>query len=177
MFQGETVAHVRTRIVAVEISDHTRLHFDLDITCRLHLLVSDILILEVDTGNIGRRNNVRTQYETGNRNDPRRNSIRQHQPPETHSAGKHRNDLRVVSQLGGKENNRNEREQRTEQVGKIRNKVHVIVQDDCLQRHIRLQELIDLFVYVENYRDRDNQDDRENIRSEKLLDDIPVYPF
>ena len=132
MLQRETITHIRTRIVAVEIGYHARFHFNLDIAGIFYLFISDILILEVNTCNICRRNNERAQYKTGYRNNPRRNSIRQHKPPETHAAGKHRNNLRIVCQLRGKEDNRNKREQRTEQVGKVRDKVHVIIQDNGL---------------------------------------------
>ena len=41
--------------------------------------------------------------------------------------------------------------------------VHVIVEDNRIQRNVRTQELVDLLIYIEDDRDSDNQGNRKDI--------------
>ena len=177
MLERETVAHVRAGIVAVEIGDHARLDLQLGIAYIVYLLVLDVLVLEVDTDLVGGRDDERVQDEGHARDDGRRDAIGQHEPPETHAAGQHRDDLRVVRQLRREEDDGDEGEQWAEQVREVGNEVQVIVHDDRLQRNVGVQELVDLLVDVEHDRDGYDQEDGEHVGSQELLDDIPVYPF
>lgn len=120
---------------------------------------------------------IGVQHERAERDDPGRNRVGQHQPPETHPARQHGDHFRIVCQLRGEEDDGDESEQRAEQIGEIGDEVHVIVEDDRFQRHVRAQELVDLLVDVEDDRDGDDQGNRKDISAQELLDDIPVYPF
>ena len=53
-------------------------------------------------------------------------------PLKAHTGGEHRNNFGVFCQFGGKENNSNEYEQRTEQIGEIGDKVHVVFKDNFI---------------------------------------------
>ena len=55
--------------------------------------------------------------------------------------------------------------------------IAIIVENDRFQRYVRTQELVDLLVYIEDDRDGDNQDDRKDVSTQELFDDVPVYPF
>ena len=105
------------------------------------------------------------------------NHVRPQQTLKGDTRREHGNDLRVTRQLCSEEDDGNEDEERTEEVGKIRNEVRVIVEDNGAQRCVILREFCEVLIDIEDDRDRDNQRNREEISPYKLLDDIPVYPF
>ena len=177
MLQREAIAHVGAGIVAVEVGDHARLDLQLGVLHVIDLLILDILVLEVDTGRRGGRDDVGVQGEGHDRDHRRRDAVGQHQPPEAHATGQHRDDLRPIRQFGGEEDHGDKGEERAEQVGVIGDEVEIIIHDDRLQGHVGIEKLVDLLVDVEHHRDRDDQGNREDVGPQELLDDIPVYPF
>ena len=83
----------------------------------------------------------------------------------------------VLCQLGGKENNSNENEQRTEQIGEIGDKVHVVFKDDLIPGSFMLHQFVHLFVEIEYHCNRNDQCNSKYVCPQELLDDIPVQPF
>ncbi len=77
-------------------------------------------------------------------------------------------------QFGSKEDNGNKDKQRTEQIGEIRNKVHVIIKDNRFQRGLIINEPVDILVHVKHYCNGNNQCNGKEVGPEKLLDDIYI---
>ena len=73
-------------------------------------------------------NDERTHHECCRSNDGGRDHIGAHHSFETHTGGEHGNDLRVLRQFGGKEDNGDEYEQRTEQIGEVGDEVQCSIQ-------------------------------------------------
>ena len=83
----------------------------------------------------------------------------------------------MVGQLRCKEDNRNEGEQRTEQIRIIGNEVQVVIENDGLQRYIGTEEFVDFLIDVEHDSNGNDQQNRKHIGPEELLDDVSVDPF
>ena len=58
------------------------------------------------------------------------------------------NDLAITRQFGCKEDNRDEYEQRTEHIHKIRNKIEVVVENNLFERSLILEEIVHLLGQV-----------------------------
>ena len=78
MLQRETVSHVRASVIAIEISDNTRLDLQLGVLYVVHLLVADILVLEIDTSLIRRGNDVSVQDKRHDSDNRSRDCVRKH---------------------------------------------------------------------------------------------------
>ncbi len=78
MLQRETVSHVRASVIAIEISDNTRLDLQLGVLHVVHLLVADILVLEINTSLIRRGNDVSVQDKRHDSDNRSRDRIRKH---------------------------------------------------------------------------------------------------
>ena len=91
-----------------------------------------------------------------------------------HSSGKDGDYLRIRRHLGSEEDYRDEHEQRTEHIHKVRHKVHVIVKDDGPQGRLVGHELVYLLAYVKYDHYNDDKDHRYEEGGHKLLEDIPV---
>ena len=109
-------------IVIIDIGYDTTVHFQLHVSDRVDFLGFDVFIFKVQTGNTTFGNDERTHHECCRSNDGGRDHIGAHHSFETHTGGEHGNDLRVLRQFGGKEDNGDEYEQRTEQIGEVRMK-------------------------------------------------------
>ncbi len=177
MLEREAVSHVGTGVVAVEIGDDAGLDLQLGVADVIHLLVADVLVLEIDPHLVGGRDDEGVQDERDDGDDAGRDGVGQHEPPEAHPAREHGDDLRVVGQLGGEEDDGDEGEQGAEEVGEVGDEVHVIIHDDRLEGHVGVEELVDLLVDVEHDGDGDDQRDGEDVRPQELLDDVPIDPF
>ena len=176
LVQREAIARLTIVLEAVDVGNDARVHLQLDVSCRICLSWLVILVLEVDTRHAALGDDVSSQPEGGNSNDAGRNHVGAQDALEAHARGKHGNDFRIFCQLGGEENDGNEHEQRAEQVGKIGDEVQVIVEDDGIPGSVVRHELVLLLVEVENDRNRDDQCDGENVRSQEFLDDVHVQP-
>ena len=73
--------------------------------------------------------------------------------------------------------NRDEHEQRTEQVGEVRDEVQVVVEDDGVPRGVMRHELVLFLVEVEHHRDGDDEYDGKDVRPQELLDDVPIQEY
>jgi hypothetical protein len=93
---------------------------------------------------------------------------------QTRARGKHRDDFGVFGQFRGEEDDRNEHEQRTEEVREIGYEVQVIIKDNGPTRSIVGHKLIDMLVVVEHYRYGNYQCYREEVGSKKLLYYVPI---
>ena len=177
MFQRKAIAHTRPGIIAVEIGNDTWLNLNLLVADVFDLLVLDVLVLKINACSGSRRNDVGIQHKGNRGNDGCRNGIGYHQPPETHAGGQHGNDFGMVGQLRCEEDNRNEGEQRTEQIRIIGNEVQVVIENDGLQRHIGTEEFVDFLIDVEHDSNGNDQQNRKHVGPEELLDDVSVDPF
>ena len=103
--------------------------------------------------------------------------VRDHQTMVTDTCGVHGDDLRVAGQFGGKEDDRNEDEQRAEHVHVVRKEGQVVLEDDLLERNLVLKEIVHFLREVEDDRDRQNQHDREKERTQEFLYYVPIEAF
>lgn len=99
-----------------------------------------ITVLKIQTGYISLRYDVCSQSESNNGNDCSRNHIGPHHSFKTHSGGEHGNDFRVFCQLGSKEDNSDKDKQGAEQIGEVRDEVHVIIKYNRFQRSFIIDE-------------------------------------
>ena len=122
------------------------------------------------------RYDVGSEQETAEGNDGGTHHVGAQQATETHARALHRDNLGIVGQFRGKENDGDEDEQRTEEVGKIGNEIDVVVENDLLHRGVATRELVDLLVEVENHGNHHDDGDEEDVGAEKLVDDVAVEP-
>ena len=88
---------------------------------------------------------------------------------ETDSAGQYTDYLRIRRHPRGKENDRNEYEQRTEHIHEIRYEVQIIIEDNGLYRCLSGHEIVHLLADVEDYHDSDNEQNRDKEGKHELL--------
>ena len=81
----------------------------------------------------------------------------------TDSGSHHSNDFGVTGELGCEEDDRDEYEQRTEHIHIIRYEVEIIIEDNLLQRHLIIIEVIEFLSQVE---DDGNTHDKHNREEE-----------
>ena len=99
---------------------------------------------------------IQTEREHGDKQGGK--YIRYHHSVETDTTGEDGHNLRVSRHLGGKENHRNEDEQRTEHIHEVWHKIEVIVEDNRPERSFLADKIINLLTDVE---DDDNTDDQQ----------------
>ena len=71
-------------------------------------------------------------------------------------------------------NIRYEDEERAEKIGVVGNEVEIVIEYDTAQTDLRLHKVIDLLIDVEDDRNGYDQDDGEDERPQKLLDQILI---
>ena len=174
LVQRKAICRVASTVISSQIGDNATIHFQLDITDKILFLLLAVLVLKIQTSDISFRNHVCPQSISQCGNDGSRYHIRTHQTLEAHPRGHHRDDFRILSQFRSEENYRNEHEQRTEQIGKIGDEVHVIIKYDRLYRRIVIDELVYVFIDVEDNGNADNQRNRKEISPQELDNDITV---
>jgi hypothetical protein len=76
--------------------------------------------------------------------------------------------------VGCKINDRNEREEVTEEIYKIRYEIQVIIENDGLERGFLGDELVDIFRKVENNDDHDQQRNGIEKRTQEFFNDIVI---
>mgnify|MGYP003547727352 FL=1 len=92
----------------------------------------------------------------------------------TDSAGEDGDDLGVSGHLRSEEYHRYEYEQRTEHIHKVRNEIHIIIEDDGPQRRLLSHEIVDSFTDIEDYDNAYDQDQRHEEGADELPDYIQV---
>ena len=90
-----------------------------------------------------------------------------------HATGHDGDDLAVARQLRGEENHRDEDEQRTEHIHEVWDEVQVVVKDDLPDRHLILEEVIQLLRQVKHDGNTHNQHNRE----EECAEELAYYVF
>ena len=174
LVQREAVTRLTVILKAVYVGYDARVYLQLDIACGVGLALLVVLVFEVDTGDASLRNDVRTQAEGDNGDDGCRHHVGPEHALEAHAGGEHGDNLRVLSQLGGEENDGYEHEQGAEQVGEVGDEVQVIVEKDGTPRCVMGHELVLLLVEVEHHGYRDDEHNGEDVSTEELLDDVSV---
>ena len=174
LFQAELVTGSHGITVRSEKGKDPFLHFELNALGILYLLVLDVFVLKINSCSIARWDNETIEQESQYGNHRCRQHIGHHQPLETDSGRKHRDDLGLLSQLRRKEYNRYEDEERAEKIGVVGNEVEIVIEYDTAQTDLRLHKVIDLLIDVEDDRNGYDQDDGEDERPQKLLDQILI---
>ena len=118
--------------------------------------------------------NVGTEIKGEQGNDDTGNHVRTHNPFEGNTSCQHGDDFRIASQLGSEEDDGDEYEQGTKQVGEIRHEVHVIIKYYRLEWSMVLCEFRQVFVYVKHDGYGNNQHNGVDVCADKLLDDVPI---
>ena len=136
----------------------------------------DVTVLEINASNVAFRNDVSAESETCQRDNGGRDHIRAQEPAKTHARRFHRNYFRIVGQLRGKEDDGNEDEERTKEVGKIRYEVEVIIERYLCPRYVGLLKFINLLVVIKDDSNRNDNANQEDVRAEKLINDVTIQP-
>ena len=147
----------------------------MDVSSDTLVSVLDVLRLEVKSRLVGIRYDEKVKPKRQQGNYSSREYVRHHHPMEADSAGKDGDDFRIGCHLGRKEDHRNEHEQRAEHVYEVRDKVHVVVEDDGLERSLLRHEVINRLTDVEDDDDADDEQQRHKEGSHELLYYIEVY--
>lgn len=87
----------------------------------------------------------------------------------------HSDDLGVSCHLRSKEDDRDEYEQCTEEIGKVGDEVEIIIKHNSMQRGMVLRKLCQILIDIKDNGDADDQRNGKDISTDKLLDDVPVY--
>ena len=177
LVQRKAITGLAVVFKTFDIGNYPRIHFQLDVPCRIRLTRLVILIFKINTGHAAFGNNIRTETERYNRNDCRRHHIGTQHTLETHACREHSNDFRVLRQFGSKEDYGDKHKQRTEQIGKIGDEVQVIIKHNRIPRRFMRHETVHLLVEVEHHRNGNNQCNGKDIRTQELLNDVPVQPL
>lgn len=177
LVEGEAVAPERVVLEPVDVGNHAGIHLQLDIMGCAGLARLVIPVLEIDAGHASLGNDVRAQEERGYGDDGGGHHVGAEHPLEAHARGKHGDDFRVLRQLGGKEYDGDEDKQGAEEVRKVGDEVHVVVEDDGMPRGFVGHEPVLFLVEVEHHRDGDDECDGKDIGAEELLDDVDVEPL
>ena len=164
----------RAALERLDIQHRSRLHLHLDMPRVLRREMFDVLVRETDHPLAALRDHPSAQEETQHKKQRRRDCIGHHQTVITHSRRLNSDDLRVTRHLAREIDHRDEDEQGTEHVHVIRNERQVIIQDDLLQRHLVLEEIVHLLRQVKHDGDRKNEHDRKEERAQKFLNNIVV---
>ena len=93
---------------------------------------------------------------------------------ETYSAGQNGDYLRIRSHFGRKENNSYEYEQRAEHIHEIRYKIHVVAENNFIQRGLFRHKLVNLFAYIENDDDANDEQKGDEEGEYELLRYIQI---
>ena len=93
---------------------------------------------------------------------------------ETDAAAENGHDFRVRCHLRREENHRNEHEQRREHVHEIRNEIHIIIENDGLERSFLRDKVVNFLTDVENDDDADNEHYRDKEGQYELLEYIDI---
>ena len=93
---------------------------------------------------------------------------------ETYSAGQNGDYLRIRSHFGRKENNSYEYEQRAEHIHEIRYEIEIIVEYYRSQRRFVAHKLVNLFAYIENDDDANDEQKGDEEGEYKLLRYIQI---
>lgn len=81
----------------------------------------------------------------------------------------------VSCHLRSKEDDRDEYEQCTEEIGKVGDEVEIIIKHNSMQRGMVLRKLCQILIDIKDNGDADDQRNGKDISTDKLLDDVPVY--
>ena len=177
LVQREAVARLAVVLEAVDVGDDARVHLQLDVAGRVGLSGLVVLVLEIDARHAALGDDVRPQPEGGDGDDGGRHHVGPQHALEAHAGGEHCDDLRVLGQLRGEENDGDEHEQRAEQVGEVGDEVHVVVEDNGAPGRVVRHELVLLLVEVEHHGNGDDEGDGKDVRPQELLDDVHVQPL
>ena len=153
LIEREAVACASLVVVLLQISYNARSNHKLDVAGRKRLLVVLILGLEINLYLIALRNNIAAKIEVYGSNERSRNHVGAQQSLKTNTRCKHGYNLGIARKLRRKEDYGNKYKQRREQIGKVRNKVGVVVENNSLERRSIGRELVKILVYIEHNRD------------------------
>ena len=87
------------------------------------------------------------------------------------------NDLAITRQFGCKEDNRDEYEQRTEHIHKIRNKIDVIIKDNFFYRYLILKEIVHFLCQIKYYSNTHDKHNRKEECAQEFANNIFVESF
>ena len=177
LVQRKAITGLAVVFKTFDIGNYPRIHFQLDVPCRIRLTGFVVLVLKIDTCHTAFGNDIRPEAECYYRNDCCRHHVRTQHTLEAHSRREHGNNFRVLRQFGSKEDYGDKHEQRTEQVGKVGDEVQIIIKDNSIPRRFMRHETVHLLVEVEHHRNGDNQCNGKDIRTQELLNDVPVQPL
>ena len=134
----------------------------------------DILIFKLQTRLVGLRYDKKVQTEREQGDERGGEYIRDHHPMEADTAGEYGYDFRIRRHLGGKENHRNEHEQRTEHIHEVRDEIQVIIKYDGLERCLLADKIINLLTDIEDDDDADDEQQRHKECRYEFLDYVNV---
>ena len=103
-----------------------------------NLLVFDILVLEAYPGLVELRKDDTAERKRDQANDGSRDHIRLQESGKAHPGSMYCDDLRASGKLGSEEDDRDEDEQRGQQVGKVWDQSEIIVKDNLCLRILQL---------------------------------------
>ena len=177
LVETESIAMLPVVVVMLDVGNDTRSHLQLHILRRRVLFLVLVHRLEVllDHGSV--RDDISRKVIRQGGKKHARHHVRPQQALKRDACRQQGYHLRVACQLGREEYHGYEDEQRAEEVGEVRNEVGVIVEDNGAQRSMVFRELGQVLINVEDYGNGEYQGYREEICSDKLLDDIPVHPL
>lgn len=173
---GETGADV-AGTESIHIDIHPRFNLAVDMALDLKVVVVDIVVPEVYSFTVGTGNDVIPQEPGEEGDEGRRYQVGAHQPLVGNSAAQNGDDFGIVGHLGGEVDDRNKDKKRTEEVGKVRNEVEVILKDNVFGGDVFRNEFVEVFRDVEDRGDADDQGNGIEEGSEELPGDIKVDGF
>ena len=148
----------------------------LDVRSRSDLSALDIAVLKVQTHSVAHGDHKAIQHIRRQGDDESGDHIGTEKTAEAHSTCQHGDDLRIGSEIGGKEDYRDEDEERAEEIRIVGDEVDVVVEDHLIECHLRLKEVRHLIIEIEDYGNSQEQTDRKKEGRQKGTYDIPINP-
>ncbi len=177
LVETEAIASLHVVVVVLNVGDDPWRHLQLHILRRRVLLLVLVHRLEVLPNHRPVRNDVGREIIRQRGKKHARHHVRPQQALERDSGREHGYDLRVARELSGEKDDRDEDEQRAEEVGEVRDEVGVVIEHYGAQWRMVFGELRQVLIDIEDDGYGDNQGYGEEICPDKLLDDVPIYPL
>ena len=175
--QRKTITRLAIIFKTLNIGNYSRINFQLNITSCGRFTGFIVFILKIKTRHTTFGNDIRTETERSHRDNSCRYHIRTQHALKTHSRREHCDNFRILRQLGSEKDYCDKDKQWAEQIGKVGNKVHIVIENNSFPWSFMRHETVHLLIKVEYYGDRNNQGYGKHICPQELLDDVPIQPL
>ena len=127
LVEGETAPALVLAVEVVDVGNHAGIDLQLDVLGNLRTLAALVARLELQTLDAAAGNDLAAEVEAEGGNEGRGKHVGTVDAPHAHARGHHGNDLAVIGQLAGEEDDGDEDKESREEVAVERNEVEIVL--------------------------------------------------